>query len=205
MRRPSPPARAQALVAWISGYQETQVVEAARVGADGRVLDIDDIRLAGFDRSSSGPAVAWNGQTYLVAWSGFGQDARSRVLASEVDLGGALVGSAGGVLLDIPVWATQLRAASGRGGRSALLYDLVVTGLPIGAVRRGLLHFVDVTRTPVTGASVTIAGGAAAVRTPTVMSGHTCPSGGADGTRPTTAGGGRTSPTLRRSRGPSRA
>lgn len=158
----------QVLVAWISGYQETQVVEAARVGADGQVLDGEDIQLAGFDRSTWGPAAAWNGQTYLVAWTGFGESGRSRVLASEVSLGGALVGPAGGVLLDIPVWATQLRAASGTGGRSALAYDLAVAGPPIGAARRALLHFVDVARTPVTGASVTIAGGAAATRASTV-------------------------------------
>ncbi len=131
-------------------------------------LDGEDIQLAGFDRSTWGPAAAWNGQTYLVAWTGFGESGRSRVLASEVSLGGALVGPAGGVLLDIPVWATQLRAASGTGGRSALAYDLAVAGPPIGAARRALLHFVDVARTPVTGASVTIAGGAAATRASTV-------------------------------------
>lgn len=157
----------QALVAWQDlGATE---VRSRLVGPDGRRLGTDDLSLAPAGLAMTRSAAAWNGQTYLVAWYGVGGGTELRIVASEIDRDGTIVGSAGRPLVDPQT--TGMAAPSldgGGGGRVGMVYERLVTGPPIGGSRRGEFRTIDVARSPVTGTSVTIAGGTAATRSTTV-------------------------------------
>lgn len=65
-------------------------IVASRIAPDGRVLDPEGVVVGGGDRDQTRPAVAWNGQTFVVAW----MDARR----GETDISAARVDEEGRVM-----------------------------------------------------------------------------------------------------------
>ncbi len=65
-------------------------IAAARIAADGKVLDPEGLVVGGGDGNQTRPAVAWNGRTFVVAWMDAGR--------GEYDISAARVDDEGRVL-----------------------------------------------------------------------------------------------------------
>jgi hypothetical protein len=82
---------ANCLAAWTwYGGSSNYDIQAARLDAEGTVLDLDPIVVVAAPLGQSHPSAAWNGSHYLVAWQDFRSGASHDLYAARVSPEGAL-------------------------------------------------------------------------------------------------------------------
>ncbi|HET7856698.1 MAG TPA: PASTA domain-containing protein [Gaiellaceae bacterium] len=111
------------LVVWARSVPNDVYVEGARI-AQGVVLDPGGFEIARGDTYRVDPAVAWDGENFVVAWEQFLVEPYSDLYGTRVSSSGVVLDGAGFPISTVPLTTEGNPAVAGvGGGRSAVVYD----------------------------------------------------------------------------------
>ena len=112
------------LVVWSDLRNEKDYdVYAARVTPDGKVLDPDGILISGGTYNQMRPALAFDGENFLVAWEALQANNKYQVFCTRVSANGKVLDPAGVALTSGKADARYLAVASAGGGRSLVVMN----------------------------------------------------------------------------------